>query len=321
MDKNYINDSEYNKTLIFAFFLGGFGVHRFIHGKIITGVLMALTFGGFGIWTLVDIILIVSGNFKNKDSNIIRASTFFSNPVNIVVFSMYAFYIFFSFIIIISITLTQSGEITKSYDTLHAENSYTVPATKTIPAKKAVFSDAKSITLSPGNYVVGEDIPAGTYDIELASGSLCVLWVDSLFSSDLVMNHSTLLGDSCSTKNEKLKDGNTLRVEQDSLLFIGEPQILSEAVPEKVGKEAYDVMESIEYNPYNETCYIESSKSECEKLKTYDDLLKLEPEITKTTSEKLKIYNEVETCYIDDIETNCSELKTYEEMKKEIIIK
>ena len=54
-------------TLILCILLGDLGVHRFYVGKIWTGVLMLLTLGGLGIWTLVDIIVIAVGNFK--DSN------------------------------------------------------------------------------------------------------------------------------------------------------------------------------------------------------------------------------------------------------------
>ena len=49
-----------------AGFLGGIGAHRFYLGKIGTGVLMILTFGGFGIWHVIDFILVVTGNFKDK---------------------------------------------------------------------------------------------------------------------------------------------------------------------------------------------------------------------------------------------------------------
>ena len=36
-------------------------------GKIGTGVLMLLTFGGFGIWMIVDFIMIVVGRFEDAD--------------------------------------------------------------------------------------------------------------------------------------------------------------------------------------------------------------------------------------------------------------
>lgn len=53
-------------ALLFCLFLGMFGVHRFYVGKIGTGLLMILTGGGFGIWVLIDLILIVSNRFEDK---------------------------------------------------------------------------------------------------------------------------------------------------------------------------------------------------------------------------------------------------------------
>lgn len=54
-------------TLILAIFLGYLGVDRFYLGKIGTGILKIITFAGFGIWWLVDVILIATG--KTTDSN------------------------------------------------------------------------------------------------------------------------------------------------------------------------------------------------------------------------------------------------------------
>ena len=48
-------------------------MHRFYVGKIGTGILMVLTIGGLGIWTLVDMIIIITGNFRDGDGRLIKA--------------------------------------------------------------------------------------------------------------------------------------------------------------------------------------------------------------------------------------------------------
>ena len=47
---------------------GSLGVDRFILGHVGLGILKLITFGGFGVWWLVDLILIAT---KHKFANII----------------------------------------------------------------------------------------------------------------------------------------------------------------------------------------------------------------------------------------------------------
>ncbi len=47
-------------TLLMSIFFGSLGIDRFIMGHILLGILKLITLGGFGIWWLVDVILIAS---------------------------------------------------------------------------------------------------------------------------------------------------------------------------------------------------------------------------------------------------------------------
>ena len=52
---------------LLTFFAGILGVHRFYPGKIGTGFLMLITLGGFGVWFFVDLILVLTGQFTDKE--------------------------------------------------------------------------------------------------------------------------------------------------------------------------------------------------------------------------------------------------------------
>jgi TM2 domain-containing membrane protein YozV len=75
------NKSKSNKKRLIAFLLcfippfGFVGAHRFYTGRILSAVFMIITLGGFGVWTLIDLIMILSGSFKDKDGNVIKQWT------------------------------------------------------------------------------------------------------------------------------------------------------------------------------------------------------------------------------------------------------
>jgi TM2 domain-containing membrane protein YozV len=54
-------------TWLLSLLLGSLGVDRFYLGKIGTGVVKLLTIGGLGIWSIIDLIIVLTGNMRDKN--------------------------------------------------------------------------------------------------------------------------------------------------------------------------------------------------------------------------------------------------------------
>ena len=71
--RTYEVRSPHNRivTIVLCWFFGVLGVHRFYVGKWMSGLLMLLTGGGFGIWWIVDFIMILLGRFTDAEGRIL----------------------------------------------------------------------------------------------------------------------------------------------------------------------------------------------------------------------------------------------------------
>jgi TM2 domain-containing membrane protein YozV len=58
-------------TLLLAATLGVFGLHRFYVGRVRSGILMAMTLGGLGIWYLYDVIMVATGSFRDDEGRLV----------------------------------------------------------------------------------------------------------------------------------------------------------------------------------------------------------------------------------------------------------
>ena len=56
-------------ALVLALLVGGLAIHRFYLGYVWQGIVQILTAGGCGIWWLIDVIRIVTGDLKPKDGS------------------------------------------------------------------------------------------------------------------------------------------------------------------------------------------------------------------------------------------------------------
>jgi len=64
-----LDEKKILPVFLLAFLLGPFGAHRFFVGKVGTGLLQLFTLGGLGLWVLVDLVMIITGNFTDKDGH------------------------------------------------------------------------------------------------------------------------------------------------------------------------------------------------------------------------------------------------------------
>lgn len=70
-DELFASPKSRTTAQLLSIFLGVFGAHRFYVGKTQSGVLMACTLGGFGIWYMYDLIMIAAGSFRDADGLLI----------------------------------------------------------------------------------------------------------------------------------------------------------------------------------------------------------------------------------------------------------
>ena len=66
------SDKSRGMALLLCALLGGLGIHRFYVKKTGTGVLWLLTFGLFGIGIIIDLIMIVCGNFTDDEGKVLE---------------------------------------------------------------------------------------------------------------------------------------------------------------------------------------------------------------------------------------------------------
>ncbi|MBT3636296.1 MAG: NINE protein [Opitutae bacterium] len=77
-----LSDKDFLPVFLLCFLVGSLGVHRFFVGRMTSGIFMLLTCGGLGIWTLIDLILILVGSFADAEGRIVKYQSTQATPAN-----------------------------------------------------------------------------------------------------------------------------------------------------------------------------------------------------------------------------------------------
>jgi TM2 domain-containing membrane protein YozV len=67
-----VTTSGYSLTtaILLSLMFGGFGADRFYLGHVATGFVKLLALGGFGIWSLIDVIFLCCGVLNPRDGTL-----------------------------------------------------------------------------------------------------------------------------------------------------------------------------------------------------------------------------------------------------------
>jgi hypothetical protein len=145
-------------TWILSLLLGTLGVDRFYLGKIGTGVAKLLTLGGLGIWAIVDLIITLTGNTRDKDGRPLEGYPEHKKKAWIITGVVWLASIITGILLtIVSITITAAAlegrNIPVPPPLPTASQATPAPSSDTSPSTTATDANSFVVTVSEGNTV------------------------------------------------------------------------------------------------------------------------------------------------------------------------
>jgi TM2 domain-containing membrane protein YozV len=71
MEEN-TSDKSFTTALLLSLFVGAIGVDRFYLGYTGLGIVKLLTLGAFGVWWVIDFIMIATGSLKDSQGRALK---------------------------------------------------------------------------------------------------------------------------------------------------------------------------------------------------------------------------------------------------------
>jgi hypothetical protein len=185
-------------TFIICMFFGALGIHRFYVGKIGTGILMLLTFGGLGFWILYDLFSIVCKSFTDSEGRTVEIARNPTAPRNVVITVACIYFIIFGTVFMVTgkamrevmtvgkseLSALRAGNVEEAYSYTSSafQKGVSLDTFKSFVASYPALHDNVDSTFSDVEYKDGDGLIKGA--LNMKDGSAVPVTMDLVKEND-----------------------------------------------------------------------------------------------------------------------------------------